>query len=84
MSELLPRVHNGSARLHHVFAVNRYLVHPIDYLRSIRSGDVGSPQSRGAFVEKLDERFCVSGGRFQNCKFHLIDAVNRPRLPNAP
>ncbi|PZP99180.1 MAG: hypothetical protein DI587_11005 [Variovorax paradoxus] len=59
-----------------MFAANFYLAHAIDYLLRIRSADAGSLQPRGAFVKKFDELFSVPGGRFQNCKFELIDAIN--------
>lgn len=66
---------SGPVRLYEAFATNLFAAHAIDYLWAIRKADNVS-SSRPELVRCLDEVFFVGGGRFQNWKFRLVDAVN--------
>jgi len=66
---------DGPIRLHEAFGTNLFAAHAIDYLLEIRSAD-GAPGRRHDLVTRFDEMFFVEGGRFQNAKFRLVDAIN--------
>lgn len=66
---------DGQVRLHEVFGTNLFAAHAIDYLLAIRKADEVSG-GRTDLVKCFDEVFFVGGGRFQNGKFRLVDAIN--------
>ena len=65
----------GPVYLHEAFGTNLFAAHAIDYLLAIRNADNVSG-GRTELVKCFDEVFSVGGGRFQNGKFRLVDAIN--------
>lgn len=75
MEQLEIEISAGAVELHQVFGVNLFTAHAIDYIQAIREAD-GIKEKRTEFVRKFDRIFSVSGARFKNRKFELIDAIN--------
>lgn len=69
------RLSRNELDLHHVFGINLFLAHAVDYIQAVRRAS-GISESRAQLVRTFDERFGVDGGRFRSKKFELIDAVN--------
>jgi hypothetical protein len=75
MSRLETNINRRQVSLHEVFGANLFAAHAIDYIQAIRRLD-GITEARGELVRTFDGTFSVSGARFSNCKFELIDAIN--------
>lgn len=74
-AEFLSKVSKNEVHLHDVFGANLFLAHAVDYIRAVRVA-AGLQDSRAQLVRSFDERFSITGTRFGNRKFELIDAVN--------
>lgn len=75
MNRLETGINRRQVSLHEVFGANLFAAHAIDYVQAIRRFD-GITEARGELVRTFDGIFSVSGARFSNCKFELIDAIN--------
>lgn len=66
---------SGTVSLDEAFSATLFAAHAIDYILAIRSAK-DLKGGRVALVNGFDESFSIEGGRFQNSKFRLVDAIN--------
>ena len=76
MDQINAHMRDGPLRLHQVFGANLFIAHAVDYMLAIREAETGTKPSRKCFLETFDELYSVTGARFSNRKFQLIDAIN--------
>lgn len=74
--EFSRKLGRDEVRLHDAFSMSYFIAHTLDHITAcsqrIRLVGNGRPDR----VKVFDELFSVAGGRFQNMKFRLVDAVN--------
>jgi len=75
LRELKDKVTDNKLRLHQAIGFNMVIAHALDYLLAIEKAR-GSEKSRESLMEQLDKGYAADGGKFQNGKFQLINAVN--------
>lgn len=73
--EFVRKVSRNEVGLHDAFGTNLFVAHAVDYIQAVRLA-AGLQESRTKLVQSFDDRFSITGTRFGQRKFELIDAVN--------
>ena len=73
--EFFRKISRNEVGLHDAFGTNLFVAHAVDYIQAVRLA-AGLQESRTKLVQNFDARFSITGTRFRQRKFELIDAVN--------